>query len=309
MKAEFLWYPLAELPDLPLAFDPWVFNTATHLRLQGRGEPCWIFCLKVSEKIVARLAFFERKNMAISPLRATFGGIECAEDTSEEWLNDFLTSVENWCVERSITNIQLRQAPEGISPVSQKIRKILLTRGFEIEVSDLNLHLILPHSEANLHRSQRLRLHKAQRLGWGFRQTFDLPAFYTFLVAARQRRGHPVTMSLEDLEQHFAIFPGHFSLFEVHDAHQQTTAMALIVHLNNHVLYTLYLADCAGYEALSPIVYLIKNLAEHAYTHGYEVLDLGISSDGGIINEGLTAFKKRLGGVQSERVVYGKKLV
>ena len=72
-------------------------------------------------------------------------------------------------------------------------------------------------------------------------------------------------------------------------------ASAICINVMNDILYVFYWGEIEGYETLSPIAFLSSNLVEYAYKNNYRILDVGTSSLGSIVNNGLYKFKNNIG--------------
>lgn len=116
-----------------------------------------------------------------------------------------------------------------------------------------------------------------------------------------------MTMSLEQLTEHFQKFPDNFQVFAVYDT-QILMAIGVTIKINQDILYTFYLADNEDYLKISPTIFLLSGIYEYAQKGNYKILDLGIATDKGVLNEGLARFKRSLGGKLSEKKTYFRKI-
>ena len=129
--------------------------------------------------------------------------------------------------------------------------------------------------------------------------------YFLLLANARSRKNIPLSLSLPAIEELFKKFPKNFFLFGILDA-QILIAACVGVKINERILYYFLPADHPNYLTDSPSVMLIEQLGEWAKLRGFKLLDLGISSVNGVLNEGLYQFKQKLGGIESEKVVFLK---
>ena len=82
-------------------------------------------------------------------------------------------------------------------------------------------------------------------------------------------------------------------------------AAAISVRVSKEILYNFYHADEFTYRSSSPMVMLIKEIYEYCQRNKIQILDLGISTKNGLINQGLFNFKKSLGCSVTEKNTYG----
>ena len=309
-------YEISQRPDaaeLPCRFERYLFNEPRHLRSQ-RGERVQTFFLvnQERESIDARLSLFIREGEALSPLRATFGGIECAEDVPSTALESLLAAAEQWAMEQKLTRIRLTQWPAAYAPgLADRLHQLLTGRNYNVLFTEQNQHLLLTEKpfEANLHESACRRLVKTERAGFTF-QPWKLPDWawvHAFIQAARQRKGHPMTLNASQLLQLSVDFPDAVHVFTVRDG-EVIAALGVTVRINARILYHFYPADSADYQAFSPGILLTKGLYDWGREQGVELLDLGISSVRGVPNGGLIRFKQNLGAQVSEKWVFEKSL-
>ena len=93
------------------------------------------------------------------------------------------------------------------------------------------------------------------------------------------------------------------SCFLVYDI-DMLIAVGVTIKINQDILYTFYLADNQQYLKYSPTIYLLSGIYEYCQQENIKLLDLGIATDKGILNEGLARFKRSLGGKLSQKKTY-----
>ncbi len=299
-----------------LSCDDFFFNQASHLFQQHPTQLPLRFSLVHQKKrqIVAKCSFFIQAGQALSPYRASFGGIECSAGLPPSLLIQFVQEIEKHLQAQAVQNISIKMYPQCYAPeASTLVAYTLHQLGYQITCTDLNYHLVISNQafETNLHLSKKRILSKSQKAGFYFQpvQKPDVAAVYQFIVAARVRRGYPITLSLEDFSTLVNKFPEHFLFFEVKNKIQKSAAWGVTIAINSHILYHFYPADSGEFVKYSPLVLLNKGLYEYAQTAGFKILDLGIATDQGQLNEGLARFKTELGAEKSLKLIFSKKLV
>jgi hypothetical protein len=296
---------------LDFNFKQYFFNETEHLQHQCGENKCYTFyCQNTdNQKIEARFSVILKDNHAYSPLQATFGGIEFSEEISEENLHEFLLESISKIYSKSI---KINLYPEVyVSNIQiQKLENCLLKSGFEIEVTEQNYEI--PITEKTFYetiRSVRAKqlLRKSIKKGFQFREILEpnFPEIHAFIAHSRERKNRPMTMNVEQLEAHFKKFSKNFQLFSVTDS-ERIIALAVTIKINEEIVYTFYLADDENYLKDSPTIFLLSGIYEYFKEQNYKILDLGIATAKGILNEGLANFKRNLGGNLSLKKTYIK---
>ncbi len=249
---------------------------------------------------------------AVSPYRATFGGIETVASLNAEMLDIFLAKVHRFLQSQGITRLRLTNAPFAYdNEVYQQVTSLLLYHGYRIDRSELNYHIPIGtvSLEPQLHASEKRRLQKCRKAGFAFAEahTPNLTEVYAFIAKARSRKGFPMSLALKDFQQLFVNLPGVYRVFTIRDG-ETITALTVTVRINSQILYNFYPADNEHYLNYSPMVMLTVELYNLARREGYCMLDLGIATENGKPNYGLMRFKRNLGAQASLRLTFEKDL-
>ena len=293
---------------LTFNFQRYFFNERKHLQNQG-GERLLTFYWQNTDNQVmeARFSIIFQDKIAYSPLRATFGGVEFSEEILEEDLFQFLKeSILNIEVE----TLKINSYPERYLPPTQilKLENCLFKLGFEINVIEQNYEIAITEKsfyETIISTRAKQLLRKSIQKGFSFQEVSE-PNFseiHAFIARSRERKNRPMTMSLEQFENHFTLFPKNFQVFSVTDSNR-LIAVGVTIKINSTIIYTFYLADNETYLKDSPTIFLLSGIYEYFQQQNYTILDLGIATAKGILNEGLANFKRSLGGELSLKKTY-----
>jgi hypothetical protein len=297
--------------ESPFDFQRYFFNEIEHLNHQG-GDNYYTFYWKNTDNqaIEARFSVIIKNKIAFSPLRATFGGIEFSESLSEMALNDFLVQVLHFLTTKDVSEIIINSYPEKYLSEQQKhiLENCLLKLNFQIKFTEYNYEIdVTDKSFLEIIISPRAKqlLKISIKNNFIFRKEIN-PNFsiiHAFIAQSRIRKNRPMTMSLEQLTEHFQKFPDNFHVFSVYDINT-LIAVGVTIKINQDILYTFYLADNQQYLKYSPTIYLLSGIYEYCQQENVKLLDLGIATDKGILNEGLARFKRSLGGGLSQKKSY-----
>ncbi len=298
----------------------WLFNTAKHIEnshykvqnliMVEDLKPVFTFILTdaLQTQALAIFHLFVENQSGVSPLRASFGSFEIAENVSELEFDYLLETIENVAIEQNLADITIKHYPSCYDEIkSDFIKAGLLKNGFKNDKVTINQHIIVENSfEANLHQSEKRRLRKCERAGFVFDEWVnpDAEIVYEFIAHNRQQLGYRITFSLAELRNWLDVFPASFQVFCVRDQ-DQIAALTLAVRVGERVLYNFCPANSPAYRTFSPAVMLTKGLYEHCTKNNIQILDLGVSLDSdGHHKPSLAQFKQNLGAEVSEKVVF-----
>jgi hypothetical protein len=300
------------IPTVAFTFERYIFNEPKHLQQQQGDDYFTFYWIDIEKKqVVARLNLIRKDAKLYSPLRATFGGIEFNEQLSTQNLFDFVAEIiAYWRIFLANMPLQLTFCPEGYinHAFNQRLTLALLNTALTLHITELNYHVVVDKMslyEKIINKRQRQLLRKLSKTGAVFSQlsTPDLPMIHDFIARSRIRKNRPMTMTLADFERNFKMNKNIFSVFSL--THQDIIlAVAVTVRINAKILYTFYVADNMLYLKWSPTISLLSGIYKYCLTENIKILDLGIASENGLENLGLSRFKRSLGAVKSFKKTY-----
>ena len=220
-----------------------------------------------------------------------------------------MQKIQDWSQTNNIRTLTIRCFPEVYDKgQSVIIHRALVGSGFAIKYEDITqVVLAAEKMDLNIHKKRRIR--KCLALGFTFRQVgVDLLSeSYSLIVESRNQKAYPITMTMKELERMFILFPEDYLIFGIFDK-SEMIATSVCVKINSKILYSFYIGDNVAYRSLSPVTLLISGIHDFCQLHRYDLLDLGISTDKGVLNKGLYAFKKSFGSFDSRKLTFEKKL-
>ncbi len=278
-----------------------IFNTVQFFQLH-RTDPAYYFqlCAGGAPRAIG-VAHFTPVEAGYyrSPLRGTFGGFEFREALRVETVESFVTEVEGVLLEAGARMIELVAPPANLAPSeSAMLFNILARRGYSVKRPELDSFLpvdVVPLVK-KVKLSRRQRIAKCRREGL---KALEVGAaqrrrVYDVICANRTRRGFPMTMTYESIEQMLEVFPQGLVFFGAF-AGEEMVASSICVRVSPAVLYVFYWGDSPGWEKFSPVSLLAETIYDYALQNGCRVLDLGISTKNGAPNYGLLDFKHEMG--------------
>lgn len=287
----------------PIRYKPYLFNEVRHIESQKPFDNLVTFVLfnKAEGYIDARLQIIEQKSQGFSPFRATFGGIEYSDNLPEKELSIFFNGVMKHPKVSQLSRLTITEKPNFYDShtINWQSEKVI----------DTNQHLLV-NTSSFINRivpAEKRRLKKCINHGFSFEEIKnpDFDSAYQFVKINRERKGRPTTMNAQTLASVFEQMPNDYKLFVVKDG-QKVIAMTILVKLNEDAQYIFLPADDASYHTFSPSVMLFNGVYAYCQQSNAKVIDFGISSEAGVLNEGLFRFKKNLGCVASEKITFRK---
>lgn len=243
------------------------------------------------------LALIERgeARLLIGPERGTYGGFADAYDLNT--MAALLADAPTFC------SVKLAPAAHDLALFSRSMN-VLHRAGFMVEHVDLNYErrtLGIDFAEG-LADGARKKLAKCNRAGLHSRllERDQWIGAYRLLAQNRARAGRKLSLPFQriiDLEE---ALPGTHLFFGTFDGDKMVAA-AICLRVRADVLYCWAWGDAEKNE-FAPTVQLCERIYEEACYMGCRLLDAGISTEAGVPNKGLIAYKESLGFVPSVKV-------
>lgn len=293
-----------ETSKMPKMAGGFIFNTPEFQSLK-EGEAQY-FVLVENERVIARICFMIDNNHAISGHQATFGSIDAdlplAPGTTRYFLEQIIISLENV----GIREVIIKHWPAAYIG-DDGMHKIFGEVNFKVISSEVNQHLAVQEEEFKvlISKNERKKLNQCLRQGYTFKQLRieELTNVYQLVTETRARKGYPVSMTYENLYETIKLMPERYLLFGLFKR-DKLIAASVSIRISHEILYNFYHADDINFRSTSPLVMLLQQIYQYCQQNGIEILDLGVSSEEGLINQGLFNFKKNLGCVSSEKNTY-----
>jgi hypothetical protein len=290
-----------------------VFNTVTDFLFH---QPKFVFRnpddhVIPFENPLVKIYFSRVGNSLTSLDRSPFGSFVLDDRASKNDLLSIIREIEDWSRAKGVTSLIIRSFPEIYQAHhSLLIKNSLLATSFAIKYYyDITQAIPVSKEKMSLNTHKKRRLRKAEALGFTFRllSIEFLEESYRLIVESREHKDYPVTMSLADLTAMFKRFPDEYLLFGMFDKNK-LIATAVSIRVNAEIMYCFYIGDDLAYRTYSPVTPLVNGIYQFCQMNNYKILDLGISTDKGVLNKGLYNFKKSFGTLDSDKLTYLKQL-
>lgn len=242
---------------------------------------------------------------------ATFGGFELDLSSNSEDINEFIIKIISTAKQEAVRKIKITLPPEVYLSRNPQVREVLMNNGFETIQSDINQHILVSNTSYRqlIAYNELKKLKKSEQKGFSFRQLnrSHLSQAYRLISENRIRKGFPVSMTFQTLDNMFMKLPDFYHLFGVYNE-DKLIATAVSIRISQSSIYNFYHGDEEEYRVFSPVVMLLDGIYGYCQRQGIKILDLGISSEEGKLNSGLYKFKKNCGAQTSSKDVVSKSI-
>ena len=292
-----------EVGELPNLEEGHIFNTPEFQSLKlGLKKNFVLYDDKIP---ISRICFSLEGKIAISGAHATFGSLDSQRSLGIEVAIYFLKEVLDRLQKDGVEKIIIKHWPLCYNDMS--INDVYKSLGFKIIFSEINQHLIISDSPfvERIKNNERKKLNQSIKKDYKFKSLpfASLPSVYDLIKDTRDRKRYPVSMSFSELSTTIRRLPDKYLLFGLFDS-EILIAAAVSIKVSKNILYNFYHGDALEYRSNSPLVLLVKKIYEYCQDEDINILDFGLSSENGILNEGLFAFKKNLGSETSKKITY-----
>ena len=284
------------------------FNHPSFLALKEFGVHN--FRLEDKNTSLAEINFTMHGKVAVSGYGATFGSFNLYSTVTQSDLIFFIAEIEKSLNAHGINAIEIKNWPSSY-PCSELVDSSLYAAGFESSFADINQHINVSSESFNakISYAERKKLAQSNRQNFTFEQQGinALAPVYELIVDSRGRKGYPVTMSLEELTSAVKNAPDNYLIFTVSQG-SEIIAAAISIVINESTLYNFYHADHVAFRQFSPTVMLVEGIYNFCWENNFSMLDLGISSEKGVLNEGLFKFKQNIGAENSLKHTFSRRV-
>ncbi len=240
--------------------------------------------------------------VAMSQSKSPFGGILMKQPKTEREFASFWKECEKGLLSHGVRELHIIQPPSyyrQFVPISW-----LTNLGFSQEISERNQFVDLTRPPV-IHPME-LRILRKQRVTINTGDLKDLGLIHTFIAHCRKNQGLEVNISVEKLNSLFQAFPDRYFIL---NALENDTLVSTCIFCSPtaDVIYYFLPATDPEHKEGSPMVPLLHWSYGYFQKLGFKIMDLGISSIKGQDQEGLVAFKERMGAQSTARVTLGKR--
>ena len=230
-----------------------------------------------------------------SPFSAPFGGFHFRKENiyiSE--IDRFLHLLSDYATSRFLKAIEIITPPDIYHQTfNAKIVNSLIRQGYQFIFPEITNWVNLERFDGLFsQKNSREYYRQAQRNNLVFsmaKNERDKERIYNLICENRSKFGRPVYMTLDNILSTGEIWPVEF--FKV-ESEKNIVASAIFYRNHHEICYAVYWGDNDEGRPLRAMDFLLLNLFTFYKEAGFRYMDLGISTENGIPNEGLLRFKE-----------------
>lgn len=244
-----------------------------------------------------------KNGMILSPFSAPFGGFHFRHDnlyTSE--IEKYLSSLKEYIVKEGLQGIDLVLPPDLYNQTfNAKTVNALIRSGFHSELPELTSWIDLDQFQGSFsHKNSREYYKQSLRNGLIFKvaeNADEKKEVYDLISQNRARFGRPIYMTFDDVINTSELWTTDF--FKVTSIDHTIVASGIFYQSHPEIIYALFWGDNEAGRPLRAMDFIAFNIWSYYKDLGFKYIDLGISTESGIPNEGLLRFKESHNGTSS----------
>lgn len=172
--------------------------------------------------------------------------------------------------------------------------------GYSIDKVDLNQHLAMEDFPVSYLECIDSKARQKTKAGLSQGLVFSvsegeqyLDTAFSIITANREYKGHPIRMTLGDLYETSKLIK--ILGFTLSTKEGDPIAAAVCYEVSTSILHVVFWGNLPGTDDFKPMNVMAYKLIEYCKLQGYTHMDIGISTDNGVPNFGLSDFKQSIG--------------
>ncbi len=237
-----------------------------------------------------------KNNILLSPFSAPFGGFHIRnQDIYISEIENFLFELEEYMTKEKISKFCVTLPPFLYQQsFNSKLINVLIRIGYKINIPEITnwIPLVEFNGEYGNRKSKEYYRQAVKNNLKFYKITDELLKQNAFSLIENNRKkfNRPIYMTFQDLKNMEAIVPVDY--FIVVDANENILSSGIFYRFNNEIVYAVFWGDNELGRPLRAMDFLIYNLITFYKNEENKFIDLGISTESGIPNEGLLRFKE-----------------
>lgn len=288
--------------------DPHPFLSEKFLDLNKHKVERLVRLLPDNDKPSIGLIAGVKDGVLLSPFSAPFGGFHFKHE------NVYINEIDNylgWLTEylrnNDLIGVKITLPPDLYHRTfNSKVVNSMVRNKFRTSLPEITNWIELrKFSGVFSQKNSREYYHQALRNGLKFHQVTeskDIEDAYKIISDNRAKFGRPIYMSLEDILNTGKLWPVDF--FKVCTRDNQSCAAAIFYRSRSDIAYAVFWGDNETGRKLRAMDFIAYQLISFYKDLDYSYLDMGISTEMGVPNEGLLRFKESHEAVSSLRFKY-----
>jgi hypothetical protein len=276
--------------------NPHPFISEPFIKLNSEKAEKVVRLVDESDKTIIGLIAGIKNGVLFSPFSAPFGGFHFRnENMYISEIDSFLFSLKEYIRSQDLKGIEITLPPDLYHlSFNAKTVNSLFRNGFQSKVPEITNWVDLFRFNGKFSQSNSREYYRqAVRNGLSFDLSSDEDEkmeIYDLICQNRAKFGRPIYMTLKDIQDTGNFWPVDF--LKVSTADKTIVASAIFYRSHPDICYAVFWGDNEAGRPLRAMDFLTFNLWTHYKNIGFKYIDLGISTEAGIPNEGLLRFKE-----------------
>ncbi len=262
---------------------------------KGKADKIVYLVESESKSSVGLVAGIKNKILK-SPFSAPFGGFHFRKDN--QYINEiesFVLKLMDYGIQNHLEKIEITLAPDIYQlSFNSKCVNILIRKGFKFEIPEITNWLDLESFSGSFsNKGARKYYNQAVRNHLRFEVLKDQKSQqdgFNIICENRTRYGRPIFMSYQDIIDTSNLWPVDF--FGIFGLSNTIIAAGVFYRGQSSIVQGVFWGDSEIGRPLRAIDFLSYNIWNFYKNNGCKIIDLGISTEEGIPNEGLLRFKE-----------------
>lgn len=279
---------------------PHIYNTVRFNELNRRKAQSVRYLAFVAPRPLLGIILGERDGALHSPFSAPFGGMTETEETTFERIAEAYRLLRSYGSENGL-KIEITLPPSFYAPKFITLQDAALKAEGTVMWEDVNFHRQLDFGEegasGQFSSAARRAIRHAERAGLRF-HFFENPGdeeirrVYETVCSNHHALGYPVKMTEKEVIKTAPVTGSQFMIITLDG---EDAAAGMFNSVTPTISQLIYWGDRMMFRPTRPMNLLAAKVFEQYQALGFKTVDLGPSSECGIVSAGLCRFKQSLG--------------
>lgn len=283
-------------------FESHIFNGLDFIEFNKDKCTRVIFLVFKDSKIRFGLPVGIKNNIIKSPFSAPFGGITYKKNNAKHIsFSIALKALNNYARLNKYDSIEFFLPPSFYDKDNHaKFITAALMSDFSVNFIEINHSFNLKNFGSDYLKFINYGARKALNIAFAKELTFSVCITdeqkinaYNIIKKNRQERGFPLKLSQDDIFGTIGFIKSFFFIVSLPNG--VGIASAICYEVQNEIIQIIYWGNLTKYSDNKPINFLSYKLFDFFKNLNYKVIDIGPSSEDGIVNYGLSDFKESIG--------------
>lgn len=266
-------------------------------------DEVFLLCIKSRDKIIGYCYLGSRENILKAPYSSPFALIHLKENFKVSDACLFVEGIKKFANKKDFYNVYFTLPPEIYNAeLVSTLSASLFSEGFKVKSIEINNYFDLTkYSDLETHLKQsphkvRKNYKRALKNELKFEEVEieDFELAYDVIKVNREQMGYPLKISIHQMQDLINMDSLKVRSFVVRQQ-EKPIAAAIIFDVTKETSQVIYWGDILEYRNERPMDLLTLQIFDTYKKLGKKYLDIGPSSEDGVINVGLADFKKSIG--------------